>query len=36
MDPASWPVKKGKAMAYVTLHTINFEKSFLITYWFTR
>jgi hypothetical protein len=27
MDSASWPVKKGKAMAYVTLHTINFEKS---------
>ena len=27
MDPSSWPVKKGKAMAYVTLHTINFEKS---------
>jgi len=27
MDPASWTVKKGKAMAYVTLHTINFEKS---------
>ena len=27
MDPSSWPVKKGKAMAYATLHTINFEKS---------
>jgi hypothetical protein len=27
IDPSSWPVKKGKAMAYVTLHTINFEKS---------
>ena len=27
MDPDSWPVKKGRAMAYVSLHTINFQKS---------
>ena len=27
MDPDSWPVKKGKAMAYVSLHTINFQKT---------
>ena len=26
LDPDSWPVKKGKAMAYVSLHTINFQK----------
>lgn len=27
LDANSWPVKKGRAMAYVTLHTINFQKN---------
>lgn len=27
LDPNSWPVKKGRAMAYVSLHTINFVDS---------
>lgn len=27
MDPDSWPVKKGRAMAYVSLHTINFQNN---------
>jgi hypothetical protein len=27
LDANSWPVKKGKAMAYVSLHTINFQKN---------
>ena len=27
MDPSSWPVKKGRAEAYVSLHTINFNGS---------
>jgi len=27
LDANSWPVKNGKAMAYVSLHTINFQKN---------
>jgi hypothetical protein len=27
LDAYSWPVKKGRAMAYVSLHTINYYQS---------